>query len=62
MDEFKRLLADARKRRQRLTDKRNDLMKQVEEIDRQLLGVNQTVEGYDFILKEPSSTFTECFP
>jgi hypothetical protein len=52
MDEYKELLTDARNRRKFLTDKRKDLMKMVEEIDRQILGLNQAVEAYEFILKE----------
>jgi hypothetical protein len=54
MDEYRQLLTDARNRRRELTDKRNSLVKQVEEIDRQILGLNQAVEGYEFILGETS--------
>src|SRR5208282_5466156 len=55
MDEYKKLLTDARNKRQVLTDHRNALMKQVEETDRQILGLNQAVEAYEFILKESPS-------
>jgi hypothetical protein len=56
MDEYRELLASAKNRRQELTEKRNGLMKEVEEINRMLLGINQAIEGFEFILKENSPT------
>src|ERR1017187_9504403 len=50
MGDYERLLADNIARLQTLTQKKKGLLKQIEEIEREELGLGQAIEGYQFIV------------